>query len=142
MGATTTRPSGRCPESAINRGADRAARLNESRRLERAHAVYEIALWDDSEVVEARGTLHRHSIVGAERQLGRDFANGARDRRSEDAVEDGNGCGSRHDEERPPADIFDLTPPDFATPRIGHQGSSRIASRSELIAACRSASVG
>jgi hypothetical protein len=94
------------------------------------------------EVVEARRTLHRHPVVWAEQELGRDVADGARDWRSEDAVEDGDGCGSGHHKERPSADILDLAPPDFAASRIGHEGSSRIAYRSELIAACRSASVG
>lgn len=52
--------------SAVDRSADRPARLEHPGRVECAHPVDEVALRNNTEVVEACCALGRHAVVGAE----------------------------------------------------------------------------
>ena len=84
----------------------------------------------------------RHAIAWAELELRRDVAHGSCDRCCEHAVEHRNRRCPGHHEKWPTADTFDLAPPDLASLRLAHHGSSAIASRIDAIAAARSAAVG
>jgi hypothetical protein len=55
--------------SAVHSGAKSAAGIDEAHRVERAQTIDEIRLGNDSEVVEARGTLCGHPVIRSKRQL-------------------------------------------------------------------------
>ena len=75
------------------------------------------------------------AVFGAEQHFGRDVTNASCYRRYEDTVEHRDGGGTGHHEEWTTPNVFDLAPPHLAAARSAHQGSSRIASRSEAMAA-------
>ncbi len=127
---------------AVDCGASGGARFGEPGGMQFADLVDQIGFGDDPEVVEARDAVSGHSVIGAQPQLSGDVSDGSGHGSSEDAVEDGDRCGSSHDQKWAAANALDFAPPDLSSVRRGHHGSSRIASRSEAVAASSSLAVG
>lgn len=150
LGITTGRLMIRSPSraaapqagSAVHCYAKRPTCFHDTGRLKSALPVDKVCLRDDPKVVKAGRALDRHTVIRPQGQLCRDTADGSCDGGSEHVVEHWDSRRAGHDQKGPAANVLDLAPPHLSTAGILHQGSSRMASRSDAIAACRSASVG
>lgn len=147
-GGARTEPRRDVPEdaqrarSAVDCDSEGRAGLDETHGVESALSLDQVCLGNDTKIVEACDTVGRHAVAGSESKLGGDVSDCSCHRGGKHAVQDGNRCCPSHHEKGPTTDVFELTPPDLTSPRLGHHGSSAMASRIEAIAAKVSASVG
>ena len=120
---------------AIDRCAKSAARLHHPHWIKCAHAVDEICLGHDPQIVEAGRAVRWHPVVKTKANLSRNVSDRSGDGSRKEVVQYRYRSKTRHDQERSPAHVLDLTPPDLTASRFAHQGSSEIASRRDATAA-------